>query len=111
MQEVWPTEGTQSSEGSDATEPPLLEFVPCPSDEFEASVDGPASAALSFEHVEHSPCCSTAKLRQVLDFQPQWSSLQAIADAVSWMVDNNCLHTIDFPGKRVLPELVLDADF
>lgn len=78
---------------------PRLDFLPCPSPEFEARV-GAGSAALSLEHARHSPCCSVDKLRRVLGVAPRWSSVEAVADAVRWLDQAGVLRTISFPGKE-----------
>jgi len=75
-----------------------LHCAPCPGSDFEARVQ-PGSANLTLEHIRHSPCSSVDKLRRDLGFCPRWSSLDAVADSVRWMLDANVINTIDYPGK------------
>jgi nucleoside-diphosphate-sugar epimerase len=39
-------------------------------------------AALTWDHISHSPNCSTEKARKLLNYQPKYSSLQAIQESV-----------------------------
>ncbi len=45
-------------------------------------------AQATWDHIAHSPNCSIAKARRLIDYQPRYSSLQAVQEAVTWMVDN-----------------------
>jgi len=46
-------------------------------------------AAASLGHLEHSPnCYSIAKARRLVDYQPRYSSLQAVREAVTWLIDH-----------------------
>ncbi|MBN1250335.1 MAG: NAD-dependent epimerase/dehydratase family protein [Anaerolineae bacterium] len=39
-------------------------------------------------HLEHSPnCYSIEKARRLLDYQPRYSSLQAVRESVNWLID------------------------
>lgn len=75
-----------------------LAYAPCPGADFETRV-GSSAAAFAVEHVTHSPCCSVDKLERRLGFRPAWSSLDAVADSVRWMLDAGVISTIAFPGK------------
>ena len=44
-------------------------------------------AEASLSHLEHSPnCYSIAKSQRLLDYQPRYSSLQAVRESVNWLV-------------------------
>lgn len=45
-----------------------------------------ADAVQTFEHIAHSPNASIAKARQQIGYQPRYSSLQAVCEAVNWMI-------------------------
>jgi nucleoside-diphosphate-sugar epimerase len=48
----------------------------------------PEQAAATWDHIAHSPNCSIAKAQRLLDYRPRYSSLQAVQEAVSWMVEH-----------------------
>jgi len=39
-------------------------------------------AQQTWDHIAHSPNCSIAKARRLLDYQPRYSSLEAVYEAV-----------------------------
>lgn len=43
-------------------------------------------AGATWEHISRSPNCSIAKARRVLDYQPRYSSLQAVHESVQWLM-------------------------
>jgi nucleoside-diphosphate-sugar epimerase len=43
-------------------------------------------AALTWDHIAHSPCCSIAKARRLLEYEPRYTSLQAVQESVSWLI-------------------------
>jgi nucleoside-diphosphate-sugar epimerase len=45
-------------------------------------------AQATWDHIAHSPNCSIAKARRMLGYQPRYSSLQAVQEAVTWLVNN-----------------------
>ncbi len=45
-------------------------------------------AAQTWDHIAHSPNASIAKAQRMLNYQPRYSSLQAIREAVDWLVEN-----------------------
>lgn len=47
---------------------------------------GERDAALTYDHLAHSPCASIAKARELLDYAPRYSSLQAVHEALAWLV-------------------------
>ena len=44
-------------------------------------------AAIAWDHLAHSPNCSIAKARSVLGYEPAYSSLAAVQEAVNWLVE------------------------
>jgi len=48
-------------------------------------------AAITHDHVEHSPCASIEKARLRLGFEPKYSAVAAARTAVNWLVDNGQL--------------------
>jgi nucleoside-diphosphate-sugar epimerase len=42
----------------------------------------------TWDHISHSPNCSIAKARRRLDYQPRYSSLQAVQESVTWLVSH-----------------------
>jgi nucleoside-diphosphate-sugar epimerase len=42
-------------------------------------------ARCTWDHIAHSPSCSMEKARRLLGFEPRWSSLDAIEEAVGWL--------------------------
>lgn len=46
-------------------------------------------AAQTWDHIAHSPNASIAKAQRLLDYSPRYSSLQAIHEAVQWLIQQN----------------------
>jgi nucleoside-diphosphate-sugar epimerase len=44
-------------------------------------------AAVTEDHIRHSPSCSILKAQQLLGYQPRHSSLDAIKESVRWLMD------------------------
>lgn len=42
-------------------------------------------ARSTWDHIAHSPSCSMDKARRLLGYEPRWSSLAAVKEAVSWL--------------------------
>jgi len=64
---------------------PKLSYLP-----FEQwkSTQDPEEANATWEHIVRSPSHSSEKARRLLGFAPRYSSLEAVQEAVSWLVDN-----------------------
>ncbi|NWF83657.1 MAG: NAD(P)-dependent oxidoreductase, partial [Bryobacteraceae bacterium] len=60
--------------------PANLTFMPY--DEWKTTVSS-RDAALTWDHIAHSPCCSIEKAKRLLGYQPRYSSLEAVQEAVS----------------------------
>lgn len=43
-------------------------------------------ARATWDHIAHSPNCSIAKAQRLINYQPRYSSLQAVYEAVEWLV-------------------------
>jgi len=43
----------------------------------------PEEAAATWDHIAHSPNCSIAKAQRLIDYQPRYSSLEAVAEAIA----------------------------
>ncbi len=56
-----------------------------PWEEWRAGVSADEAQA-TWDHIAHSPNCSIAKARRLLDFQPRYSSLQAVYEALRWLI-------------------------
>ena len=46
-------------------------------------------ATFTWDHIAHSPNCSIAKARELLGYQPRYSSLEAVREAVNWLSEHN----------------------
>lgn len=46
-------------------------------------------AQATWDHIAHSPNCSIAKAQRLLDYQPRYSSLQAVQEAVEYLLRIN----------------------
>jgi nucleoside-diphosphate-sugar epimerase len=64
---------------------PKLEFLPY---ERWAASQAPEDAEQTLEHIARSPNCSMEKARRLLGFTPRHSSLQAVQEAVEWLIAN-----------------------
>lgn len=47
-----------------------------------------ADALATWDHIAHSPNASIAKAQRLIDYRPRYSSLQAVYEAVSWLIEN-----------------------
>jgi nucleoside-diphosphate-sugar epimerase len=65
--------------------PARLRFLPW--DEWARRVSE-KDAAVTADHIRHSPNCSIQKAREMLGYQPRYSSLQAVQESVTWLIDN-----------------------
>lgn len=45
-------------------------------------------AAATWDHIAHSPNASIEKARRLIGYQPRYSSLQAVYEAVSWLLEH-----------------------
>jgi nucleoside-diphosphate-sugar epimerase len=68
--------------------PVRLDFAPW--EEWRQTVSEEDSQ-MSWDHISRSPNCSIAKAQRLLNYQPRYSSLQAVQEAVGWLIDNQGL--------------------
>jgi nucleoside-diphosphate-sugar epimerase len=54
-------------------------------------------ASATVDHVRHSSCVSTEKAQRLLRYRPRYTSLQAVAESLDWLVQNDRL---DLGGLR-----------
>jgi nucleoside-diphosphate-sugar epimerase len=62
---------------------PRLQFLPW--EQWRQTVSA-EDAASTWDHIAHSPNCSIAKARRLLNYQPRYTSLQAVFEALAWLV-------------------------
>jgi nucleoside-diphosphate-sugar epimerase len=74
-----------------------LRFLPWP--EWRATV-AEAEANATWDHIAHSPSCSTAKADRLLEYRPRYASLQAVYEAVQWLIED---------GRVALPDRAQEA--
>lgn len=48
-------------------------------------------ARATWDHIAHSPNCSIDKARRMIDYQPRYSSLQAVYESVQWLIEHEGL--------------------
>ena len=58
-----------------------LRYMPWDQFSQEVSVE---DAQATWDHIAHSPNCSIEKARKLLDYQPRYTSLQAVKEALDW---------------------------
>jgi nucleoside-diphosphate-sugar epimerase len=66
-------------------EPARLRFLPW--QEWRGGVSE-EEAEGTWDHIAHSPNCSIAKAGRLLDYQPRYSSLQAVRESLGWLVEH-----------------------
>ena len=66
-------------------QPARLRFMPW--EDWRATVSE-VEADATWDHIAHSPNCSIAKARRLLNYQPRYSSLQAVTESVSWLIEH-----------------------
>ncbi len=71
-------------------QPARLRFLPW--EEWRATVSE-AEAEATWDHIAHSPNCSIAKARHILDYQPRYSSIQAVTEAMIWLIEHESILT------------------
>ena len=67
---------------------PRLRFQPW--EEWRATV-AEEDAEMTWDHIAHSPNCSIAKARRLLEYHPRYSSLQAVHESVDWLVEHGVI--------------------
>jgi nucleoside-diphosphate-sugar epimerase len=69
-------------------QPAKLSFVPWP--EWRKTVTQ-QEAEMTWDHIAHSPNCSIAKAQRLIDYRPRYSSLQAVQESVSWLIEHGVI--------------------
>jgi nucleoside-diphosphate-sugar epimerase len=67
---------------------PRLRFIPW--DEWRGSVSE-KDAEITWNHLAHSSHCSIEKARTRIGYAPRYSSLEAVQEAVKWLIANGSL--------------------
>jgi nucleoside-diphosphate-sugar epimerase len=75
---------------------PRLEFWPWP--EWKAA-QGEVDATATLDHISRSPNASIAKAERLIGYQPRYSSLEGVFDALRWLIANGVVLT----GQPALP--------
>jgi nucleoside-diphosphate-sugar epimerase len=65
-------------------QPANLRFLPW--EEWRATVSEQEAGA-TWDHIAHSPNCSIDKARRMINYQPRYSSLQAVDEALRWLIE------------------------
>ncbi len=65
-----------------------LKFLPW--EEWTTTVSA-EDAEATWDHIAHSPNCSIARARRLLGYEPRYRSLEAVHEAVRWLIDNGQL--------------------
>jgi nucleoside-diphosphate-sugar epimerase len=66
-------------------QPARLRFLPW--EEWRKNVSE-KDASVTWDHITHSPNCSIRKARQLLGYEPRYTSLEAVKESVHWLVEN-----------------------
>jgi nucleoside-diphosphate-sugar epimerase len=57
-------------------------------------------AKVTWDHIAHSPNCSIEKARTLLGYAPRYSSLEAVREAVDWLIQNGTVRSaLDEPAS------------
>jgi nucleoside-diphosphate-sugar epimerase len=76
-------------------QPARLRFEPF--DVWAKSISDDLDVEQTETHIAHSPNCSIEKARSLLGYQPRYSSLQAVQEAVTWLIDRGI---VDSPWAK-----------
>jgi nucleoside-diphosphate-sugar epimerase len=68
--------------------PAQLKFLPWEEWQQQATAK---DAAMTWDHIAHSPNCSIAKARALLGFEPRYSSLQAVRESLDWLIEHGAV--------------------
>ena len=50
-------------------------------------------AYYTYYHISHSPSCSIEKAKRLIDYQPRYTSLEAVYESVSWLIEQGIVKT------------------
>ncbi len=48
-------------------------------------------AAVTEDHIRHSPHCSIEKARRLLGYEPRYTPLQAVEESVAWLLERGVI--------------------
>lgn len=69
-------------------QPARLEFLPW---ESWCKTVTKEDAQMTWDHIARSPNCSIAKAERLLNYHPRYSSLQAVQESITWMIDHGVI--------------------
>jgi len=69
-------------------QPARLEFLPW---EAWRTTVAEEDAQATWDHIAHSPNCSIAKAQRLLDYRPRYTSLQAVQESVTWLIEHGVI--------------------
>lgn len=49
-------------------------------------------AAVTWDHIAHSPNCSIAKARKLLGYSPRFTSIEAVRESLEWLIEQGTVH-------------------
>lgn len=78
-------------------QPARLAYLPF--DEWKVSVST-RDAAVTEDHLRHSPHCSIEKARKLLGYEPKHSPLSAVQESVTWLIQNGAFAVMPKNLKR-----------
>jgi len=67
---------------------PNIHFLPW--DKWQKTVSE-GDARITWDHIAHSPNCSIDKARKLIEYNPVYSSLDAIKESLTWLIQNKML--------------------
>jgi nucleoside-diphosphate-sugar epimerase len=67
---------------------PTLSFLPW--EQWQESMSE-EDASYTWDHIAHSPNCSIEKTRQLLGYDPRYSSLEAVYESVQWLIEHRVI--------------------
>jgi nucleoside-diphosphate-sugar epimerase len=68
-----------------------LKFLPWP--EWKAAETIEDDATATWEHIARSPSCSIVKAETLLGYRPRYTSLEAVREAVTWLIGQGMVKT------------------
>jgi nucleoside-diphosphate-sugar epimerase len=72
-----------------------------------AELVGAENARTTWEHIARSPSSSIEKARRLLGYAPRYTSLEAVAEALQWLIDDGA---VDTGGRSVREAALTSAD-
>jgi nucleoside-diphosphate-sugar epimerase len=69
-----------------------LKFLPWP--EWKAAETIEDDATATWEHIARSPSCSIAKAERLLGYRPRYTSLEAVQEAVTWLIADGQIESV-----------------